>query len=108
MKYLLAIFISLSFNIVSGQGYESVDYLYSKSDEILVIKVSGEKTASESFMTCKSYVSAEISEQLKITKLKVDTKSIQFVRILRCAEGSVFPSERILGKEKRYIVFLSS
>ena len=108
MKFILTVLTFLAFSLAFGQGYESIDYLYSKSDEILVVKVLGEKTASESYMTCKSYVTAEVAQQLKITRLNANTRNVQFVRILGCAKGSIFPHERILENGKRFIVFLSS
>lgn len=108
MKYILTVLSVLTLGLAFGQGYESIEHLFSKADEILVVKVLNEKTASESYMTCKSYVTAEITQQLKITRLNADTRKIQFVRILGCTEGNIFPPDRILDKEKRFIVFLSS
>lgn len=108
MKYTLTVLSVLTFGIAFGQGYESIEHLFSKADEILVVKVLNEKTTSESYMTCKSYITAEITQQLKITRLNADTRKIQFVRILGCTEGNIFPPERILDKKKRFIVFLSS
>jgi len=109
MKYIFTVLSLLALShLACGQGYGSIEHLFLRADEILVVKIVDEKTASESYMTCNSRVTAEIEALLKVTRLKSDTGKIHFIRILRCAEGSMFPPERILDKGKRYILFLSS
>jgi len=92
----------------SGQGSSAFEFLYSITDEIVIIKPLDERAASESLIQCKSYVEAEVIENLKIKRFSANERIIHFVRILSCNEKVTVPEKLLLDKNKQYIVFLSS
>ena len=79
MRSINAILESLLLNsALFGQEQRALECLYSTSDEILLVRVTGERPKSESYMTCKCLVNAEIFEQFKIERLSRDTIAVTF------------------------------
>ncbi|NOS93401.1 MAG: hypothetical protein HOP30_15890 [Cyclobacteriaceae bacterium] len=107
-RIIIIIGLMLFSTITKGQGIAAFEFLYSLSDEIIVVKITNERTASESLIQCKSYVDARIVEGLKVKRLLPDEKIIHFVRILSCNEKGNVPEGLLLDKSKQYIIFLSS
>jgi len=92
----------------SGQGSSAFEFLYSITDEIVILKPINERTASESLIQCKAYVEAEVIENLKVKRFSSNERIIHFVRILSCNEKITVSENLLLDKNKQYIVFLSS
>src|SRR5690348_428754 len=107
-RIIVIIGLLLSSIATKGQGIPAFEFLYSISDEIVVVKNTSERAASQSLLQCKCYVDAEVVEVLKVERLLPDEKIIHFVRILSCDMKGKVPESQLLDKSKQYIIFLSS
>ncbi len=66
MNRILAVMaLILVSTFANGQGIAAFEFLYSITDEIVIIKPIDDRAASESLIQCKSYVEAEVIENLK-------------------------------------------
>ncbi|MBX2901702.1 MAG: hypothetical protein KF775_18780 [Cyclobacteriaceae bacterium] len=111
LKYLrlFLVFWLVSLSSLAYSQYRASEYLWSISDEILLVKVSDEVPDTfMSLMTCKSDVKVRVVEKLKLTRLPQDIETVHFVRLIGCDMKSDFPEEKKLGKDKEYIIFLLS
>jgi len=111
LKYL-KLFLILGLILLSSLAYSQYrasEYLWSISDEILLVKVSDEiPNIFMSLMTCKSDVKVQIVEKLKLTRLSQNIQTVHFIRLISCDMKSVFPEKKKLARDKEYIIFLSS
>jgi len=107
-RIIVIIGLLLFSTTTKGQGTAAFEFLYSLSDEIIVVRNTNERTVSESLIQCKCYVDAEVVERLKVNRLLPDEKIIHFVRILSCDDRGSVPEGLLLNKNKKYIIFLSS
>lgn len=89
--------------------YEASEYLWSHSDEVLLVRIIKEEPdLLRSITTCTSRVTVEISSVFKGKRFTGDTKQVVFVRLYYCSMEQPITEGDMLRKDKQYALFLSS
>ena len=96
-------------NSLAYSQYRASEYLWSLSDEVLLVKVLQEEPELwRSITTCTSDVTVGVLTIYKSQRIAQDVKQLTFARLFDCSTTPNANDAPMLKKDKQYIIFLSS